>query len=131
MIYYLVYCLLLSVIGYLGDCLLNFNYAIKNPKYLPWYFILHLIFQVYIILPAIIGYVFLSEKIANHLVLKLIYMLLVSLGMALFLYADDYSLTIGRYSKVKQVVVYLVSGLILFGWAERAKLKMHGSERLF
>lgn len=58
---------------------------------------------------------------ANNLALKIIYMLIVSWGMALFLYPDDYSLTNGRYKKVKQVTVYMLSGIILVGWSERSK----------
>jgi hypothetical protein len=122
--FYLVYCVLLSVIGYLGDCLLNFDYAIENPNYLPWYFISHLVFQCYIILPAILSYAILSTKMTNYLALKIIYMLMVSWCIALFLYPDDYSLTIGRHKKVKQMSVYMLSGLILVGWSERRREKI-------
>jgi len=120
--YYLLYCFLLSVIGYLADCLFGFKYAIQNLNYLPWYFISHTVFQVYVILPAILGYVLIAESRANHMVIKLLYLLIVSFFIASFLYPDDYSLYIGSFKKIKQVTVYILSGLVLFWWAERREI---------
>lgn len=49
---WVVFCALLSIYGYLGDLILNYEYALNNLNFLPAYFLLHLVFQSYIIGPV-------------------------------------------------------------------------------
>ena len=113
LITYLLYCLLLSLLGYIVDCIMNLNYALENIKYLPWYFVLHSVFQVYIILPAILLYTYIFEMISSKLILKILFIVVVGAAIAIYLFPDDYSLYIGEYRKIKQISIYILSGIII------------------
>ena len=113
LITYLLYCLLLSLLGYIVDCIMNLIYAVENIKYLLWYFVLHSVFQFYIILPAILLYTYIFEMISSNLILKILLIVVVGVAIAIYLFPDDYSLYIGEYKKIKQISIYVLSGIII------------------
>lgn len=108
---WVLYCFLLSIYSYFADCIFHFKYAIGNLSYLPMYFITHMIFHIYLLLPAIFLYVYLFKDRKGLVALKVLFAVIIATGICLFLYSDDYSLYIGEYKKVKQILSYVFAGI--------------------
>lgn len=104
-------CLVISLSGYsfIGDILINAEFALEYKSIIFMYLLGHL-FHIYIFGPIIILYYFIFRSRPNR-ILKLIFVVPIAVLICLSLYPDDYSLTVGQYNKPKQIVVYILAAL--------------------
>jgi len=110
-IVWLVFCALLSIYGYAADCIFDLQFALDHINFLPWYFILHLIFQAYIIGPVLFLYFVLFRKIDRALILKMIFLVMAVVLIESYLSPDDSSLYIGKFRRLKQISIYALTAL--------------------
>lgn len=108
---YITFCLLVSVYAYIGGCIFNFNIAIKEPGMILAYIMLHLIFQSYIIVPAVFLYFILFRKIEKSIALKIIFFTMVAIFLYQYLRPDDWNLVTGKMRYMKQYIAYSLGAL--------------------
>lgn len=91
----LIYCVSVSVIGYLADCIYNFSRAISNYSYFFLYLTENILFRSFFFFFGFILYTFIFRKVKvkQHVLLKLIVLITLSLVYAKFFYMDVYSMT--------------------------------------
>lgn len=90
----LLFILLIGVISYLYDCIVNFEYAIKNLNFLLLYIVDYL-FRSWLFILVFICYFLIFKNLdeKRFLLFKIIYMILFSALYARCFYMDDYSLS--------------------------------------
>ena len=121
----IIFCLM-SALSYIIDCLVNFEYALKNAKYLFAYFIQYAIFRSWIIVVLVTLYFVIFKKFSEkkYIVFKISFAIIFSGLYAKYFYMDDYSLTIGSFKLWKLFYVGLFATIPVILFAEfRRKLK--------
>ncbi len=134
---WLIFCVFVSTFQFLGDLLLGMKDIFMLLRILPLYFMIHFIFQVYILLPAIIVYFFLFRRINDSLWLKILFLGMLMLHIQSFLRPDDWNFTI-RYGDLKQQISYCLGAVSMVLFDElyvltklRGKMASQQQDKLF
>lgn len=93
----------ISIYAYIIDCILNFEYAIKNLNYIPLYIMQYLMIRSWLILIIFIIYPILFKKLTTKkfILLKFFFALILSALYSHYFYMDDYSLIIGNMKPLR------------------------------
>jgi len=121
----LFFILLISVISYVIDCVINPSYAIKNIQFLWGYFVYYLIFRAWLVLIVMSCYEFLFKKYTRLIdfLIKLLFVVILSWIYAKLFYMDDYGFSIHIDKQLKLFAVFSISGLILLTSAYLSTIK--------
>ncbi len=109
--FWLIFCVLVSLYGYIGDCILNFKNAIQNVGFLVGYFMLHTIFKLYLILPLIVVYFFVFRTHEKSYILKALFLTFMGVFLEYYFRGDEMSLTVGEFRTPKEIAAYALGGL--------------------
>ena len=116
--FWLIFCVLVSLYAYLGDCVLNFTNAIQNIKFLPLYLLIHSTFKIYLILPLIVLYYIIFQRCEKRYSLKALFLISMGIFLEHYFRPDEISLTIGEFRTTKQIAAYVLGGLTTFALDE-------------
>lgn len=110
----LIVAILISILGYIFDCLYDFNNVKNDPFVLVVYLLQYLIFKSIIFLIVIVIFSLVFEiKLLDHLPLKIIAILALSYLYASFFHMDDWSITFnGEHIKlIRLTTICSLSGI--------------------
>lgn len=108
---WVLFCWFLSIYSYVGDCIINPEYGFKNINFLPAYLLLHLVYQAYLIGPAVLFYSYLSRNKKEPFIFNLIFLVFIALLVEFYLRVDSWNLTVGKHGDLKQILAYIFAAL--------------------
>lgn len=110
-ILWVLFCVFLSIYNFIGDCIINSDYALKNFNFLPAYFLLHFVFQAYLIGPAIFFYSYLFKDKKKPFIFNLVFLVFIVVLIEFYLRIDSWNLSVGKHGNLKQILAYIVAAL--------------------